>query len=105
MGLYADDAVFYSPDANPVSGRPAIRSLFDMVMKTYDADIQLRSTGLAVSDTLAYDGGDYVEVLTNRQTKAKANLRGSYLMVVRRAPDGPWRIVEHMWTQAPPVVQ
>jgi ketosteroid isomerase-like protein len=29
-------------------------------------------------------------------------LKGSYLMVFRHEPDGKWRIVQQVWTEAPP---
>ncbi len=102
IDLYTEDAVFFNPDGPRTDGKAAIRALFDMVMKGYDADIQLRSTGLAVSGDLAYDSGDYDETLTVRATHAKNILHGNYLMVLERGRDHQWRIVQHMWTQSAP---
>ena len=102
MSLYTQDAVFYSPGGPPVNGLSAIRALFSTVMKTYDSDVQLNSTGLAVSGDLAYDSGDYDETLTLRTTRTKSVLHGSYLMVLQRGKDQHWRIRQHMWTQVAP---
>lgn len=70
-------------------------------MKGYDADIQMRSTSLAVSEHLAYDSGDYQEVLTNRQSQARARIHDCYLMVLRQTAGGKWQIIQHMWTNTP----
>jgi len=100
MDLYTDDAIFFEPDGKRASGKAEIRTLFSTVMKTFNSAIHFKSAAAGVSRDLAYASGDFDEVLTTIATGAKINSRGSYLMVLKRQPDGKWKIVQHMWTQA-----
>jgi uncharacterized protein (TIGR02246 family) len=100
MDLYTDDAIFFEPDGKRATGKAEIRTLFRTVMKTFNSDIHFKSAAADVSGKLAYDSGDFEEVLTTIATGAKINSRGSYLMVLKRQPDGKWKIAQHMWTQA-----
>jgi len=101
MALYDANAVFYSPGEPPTAGLPAIRALFKTVMASYDSDINMQNTRIAISGELAYDSGEYQEVLTNRQTNAKLSIKGNYLAVLHRTAAGQWQIVQHMWTMRP----
>jgi len=103
VALYASDASFFDPQGGRKTGQAEIRSLFQSVMSSFNSDIQLRSIATMVSGNLAYDSGDFQETLVTIATRASAKLRGSYLMVLRRDADGHWRIVAHMWTEAPPL--
>ncbi len=100
MDLYTEDAIFFEPDGKRATGKAEIRTLFSTVMKTFDSDIHFKSAAEGVSGDLAYASGDFDEVLTTTATGAKINSRGSYLMVLKRQPDGKWKIAQHMWTQA-----
>jgi len=101
MALYAPDAVFLQPTAARVAGLPAIRALFVQVMAAVTSDPVLTSINLEVSGDLAYDSGEYSETLTNVATGQKTEAKGSYLMVLKRQPDGGWRIQQQMWSLYP----
>lgn len=102
MRLYTDDAMFFNPGGDHVDGKAAIRALFAGMMQAYDSDIRLLSRSTAISGHLAYDGGEFQETMTRRADGRAQPLHGSYLMVLRRGRDGHWRIVQQMWTGAPP---
>lgn len=102
MALYAEDAVFSSPDGADAVGKAQIRSLYEQVTRAFTSEITFESRSFKVSGSLAYDSGTYRETLTDAGTGAKVNLHGSYLMVLERGKDGTFRIVQHMWTNAPP---
>jgi uncharacterized protein (TIGR02246 family) len=98
MALYAPDAVFLSPAEPRVVGLPAIRNLFVKVMAAVTSNPTLRSINLEVSGDLAYDSGEYDETLTDVATAARTEVKGAYLMVLKRQPDGQWRIQQQMWS-------
>jgi uncharacterized protein (TIGR02246 family) len=102
MRLYADDAVFFNPGGDHVDGKAAIRALFAGMTQAFDSDIRLLSRSTAISGPLAYDSGEFQETMTRRADGRSQPLNGSYLMVLRRGKDGHWRIIQQMWTGAPP---
>lgn len=101
VALYADDAVFLQPTGETIAGKDAIRGLFRQVMAAVTSDPTLTSMRIDSSGNLAYDSGEYRETLTNVATGAKTEAHGSYLTVLKHQPDGKWRIVEQMWSEAP----
>jgi uncharacterized protein (TIGR02246 family) len=102
LALFTDDAAFLNPDGSRMAGKDAIRGLYQQIFATYSGDIVLDSKQIGVSGVLAYDSGLFHETLTTVKTGEKQQLKGSYLMVFRREPDGKWRIVQQVWTEAPP---
>ena len=96
LAWYADDAVFVSPDGGRFTGKPAIVGMFRKVASEYTADLKMHSVRPEQSATLGFDSGDYEETLTH--AGATRNVKGTYLIVFRRRPGGPWRIVEQTWT-------
>jgi uncharacterized protein (TIGR02246 family) len=99
LALYTEDASFMSPDAPRITGKEALRGLYRQVFAQITSDITLESKQTGYSGLLAYDSGDYHETLTPVQAGPAQTISGSYLMVLRREPDGKWRIVQQVWTQ------
>jgi uncharacterized protein (TIGR02246 family) len=102
LALFTDDAAFLNPDGTRMAGKDAIRGLYQQIFATYSGKILLDSKQIGVSGVLAYDSGAFRETLTTLKSGAKQDVKGSYLMVFRREPDGKWRIVQQVWTEAPP---
>jgi ketosteroid isomerase-like protein len=68
----------------------------------FDSDLTLHSQNLEVSGDLAYDSGDFQEILTTKATGAKINSKGSYLIIFERQSDGSWKIVQQVFTGIAP---
>jgi uncharacterized protein (TIGR02246 family) len=101
ISCYASDATFLQPTGERIEGIDAIRELYHKVVSTFDSDLVVRSRKLEVSADLAFDSGEYEEILTDRATAQKQHFRGQYVMVFRLGGDGHWRIIQHVWTVAP----
>jgi uncharacterized protein (TIGR02246 family) len=102
MALYEAQAAFFNPDGSHADGKPAIRALYQAVMRSYDSGLVFHSLHTQVSGALAYDSGDYEETLSPRDAGKPMALRGSYLTVLHRGRDGRWRIRQQMWSSQPP---
>jgi ketosteroid isomerase-like protein len=102
LKFYASDAVFLQPNGERITGPAALRALFEKVMSTYTSEIIFHSQNIETSGDLAYDSGDFEETLTTITTGAKANFKGSYLVVYRRQSKEDWRIVQQAWMGAQP---
>ena len=101
ISFYASDAVFLQPTGDRIEGIEAIRELYKKVVDTLDSDLQIKSRNLEVSTGLAFDSGEYEEILTDRATAQKQHFRGQYVMVFRLSSDGHWKIIQHVWTLVP----
>ena len=101
IGFYASDAAFLQPTGDRIEGIEAIRELYKKVASTFDSDLLLKSRNLEVSADLAFDSGEYEEILTDRATAQKQHFRGQYVMVFRLSSDGHWKIIQHVWTVVP----
>ncbi len=102
LKFYAPDAVFLQPTGERITGSAALRTLFQTVMATFNSDLTLYSQDLETSGDLAYDSGDFQELLTTIATGAKITAKGSYIIIFKRQPNGSWQIVQHVWIGAPP---
>lgn len=96
--LYAPDGSFLTRTTGRVTGRPAIRELFEKVLNSYSSNITLKSLRVEHSDDLAYDSGDFEETVTSISNGKQYQVKGNYLMVFRRGPGGTWLIVEQVMT-------
>jgi ketosteroid isomerase-like protein len=102
LKFYAPDAAFLQPNGDRITGSAALRSLFQNIMASFTSDLTLHSRNLEASGDLAYDSGDFEELLTNVATGAKIASKGSYVVIYKRQSDGSWKIVQHVWTGTPP---
>jgi uncharacterized protein (TIGR02246 family) len=101
VALYAPDAVFLTGTGDRISGRDAIRAVFQTAMKGHTSDLTPRSLVTEVSGDLAYDSGDYLETIIPASGVAKTELKGNYVIVFKRQRSGKWLIIEHVWTDKP----
>jgi|SRR5579863_754889 len=94
--LFALDGSFLSRTTGRVTGREAIRGLFEGVMKSYSSDITLTSLHMERSKDLAFDSGDFDETVTSISDGKQYQVQGSYLMVFKHQRDGGWLILEQV---------
>jgi uncharacterized protein (TIGR02246 family) len=99
VALYAEDAVFLTGQGDRFTGKSAIRDIFKKALETNKSNLTVRSVRSEVSDNLAYDSGEYHELITPIGGE-KRELTGNYIIVFRKE-NGKWLIVEHAWTDKP----
>ncbi len=96
---YTDDAEFVGSDGPAAKGRAAIEkalgTAFPMTMST-----TIDSHDLQVQGDMAYDYGEYTQEINPPKAKPKTE-HGYYLVVLRRQPDGSWKIARHVSTVPP----
>ena len=93
---YAPDAVFLPPGTR-ITGQPAIRDHFKMIISTFNSDLSLHSINTLQSGDIAYDSGDYQETMVQISDGSKHEYKGNYMVIYQRQKDGKWLIVQHMW--------
>lgn len=91
--LYSDDAVVSSPEGS-AEGREAIEELWTQQFPM-SSDLDVEAEDFASSGDLAYEIGRYSQTLTPPEGEPM-EVDGKYVIVLKRQPDGAWRIVRHM---------
>lgn len=98
--LYADDAVYLTPDGRRLGGRDAIASY---LAESFPAmsELEINSTRTFTGEDIAVDVGEYTASVTAEGGEASEG-SGFYTVVTRRQADGSWKIVSHMSSSTEP---
>jgi len=88
LAFVADDAVIMPPDEAPISGMAAIRPRYEVVYGRWAFNFAARVDEIVVAGDLAFLRAFYDETVTPRGEGEPIDFSGSWLMVLRRQPDG-----------------
>ena len=101
---YADDAASMIPDMALMTGKDEIRAGLKEEFADPNASLNFHPTKVEVSKAsdLAYSQGVYTFVSTDPKTKKMMTESGNYVEVYKKQPDGTWKVVEDIATQAAP---
>jgi ketosteroid isomerase-like protein len=97
--LYTRDAVIFPERSPAISGHDALRAYWKHGPGQKVTRHLLIPTQVTVDGKHAYDHGMY-EIAGERNGKAWGPVRGKYLVVWRREPDG-WKMHLDMWNSGP----
>ena len=100
MALYADDAVLLPPDEKAVSGRESIRPRFQSLFNQFNPELSISHDEIMTDGDWAFARGKTTGKMTPRNGGADGTVDYKYLMILRRQPDGTWRIARLMWSEA-----
>jgi uncharacterized protein (TIGR02246 family) len=102
LSYYAADAMLLPPGEPPVQGGDAIRSRYEALFGAFDPRIEARVEEACAAEGFAYVRGRNGGTLAPRAGGAPRRLDDVYLMLLRREPDGGWKITRLMWHAASP---
>jgi uncharacterized protein (TIGR02246 family) len=94
----ADDAVIMPPDEPPIIGIDAIRPRYAAVFEAYSFRFTGRAEDITVAGRLAVVRASIEETLTPTSGGEPTNLRGAWLLVLKKQPDGSWKLWRNMWS-------
>jgi uncharacterized protein (TIGR02246 family) len=97
LDYYAEDAILMPPGEPPVTDRAEIRNRYDTLFGGFDPKIETHVDEICVEGALAVVRGHNGGWLVAREVGRTRQLNDVYLMVLRRDPDGTWRITRLMW--------
>ena len=106
---YADDASLFVPRRPVLAGKEAIRNFLKESMAVGDPNLSesIAATKLEVSRAgdLAYTQGTYTATGTDPATKKVLTMKGKYVTVFKKQPDGSWKAVADIFNaDGPPTV-
>lgn len=97
--LYAEDGKVLPPNMPTVTGRAAIRDFWKFAMDM-GASANLEPAELAVEGGLAWERGAITITMQAGTPQEKAT-KGKYVTVMKRQPDGAWKLVLDIWNSDP----
>lgn len=101
--LYASDATLL-PYNEPVAKGEAMKKYNDDMTNSFTGPTKLTTTAVEGRGDLAYAVGTYRATLTPKKAGAKPlpTEEGKYVEVLKKQPDGSWKIIYDIWnTNAP----
>jgi uncharacterized protein (TIGR02246 family) len=102
--FYADDAVLFPNNSPPIIGKEAIKSGFQSFFEKASVKGSSEIVELEVAGDWGYMRGTYTTKVIPKAAGGSAEEdRGSWLWIVRRQPDGSWKIFRAMGASEPAV--
>jgi uncharacterized protein (TIGR02246 family) len=99
---WAENGVSMPPDGPPLIGKEAIRSDYQAAIEGWDIQISHRIEDVTVSGEMALVVATFDETLTPRAGGDPTELHGRWLLVLKKQPDGSWKVWRDMWSYFPP---
>jgi len=103
---YADDGKLFFPDAPMVAGLPAINATIKDMLQDPSAtyyDTEPSKVEVSKAGDMAYSYGAGTLTFTDPASKKVVTLKGKYVEVYKRQPDGKWKDVADIYNEdAPP---
>lgn len=96
--LYDDEAVWLPPHGDLVRGKNAILSRYRNTFERLTPELSFLSDETHVFGDWAFDRGTTNGKLIPRDGSKPINVNDKYLMILRRSPEGAWRIARLMWS-------
>jgi ketosteroid isomerase-like protein len=94
---YTEDAEAFPPNSEVVKGRPALQKLWQSVLDSGIAAIELKTTEVEAESNLAYEVGTYAM----KTKEGNVADRGKYCVVWKRV-NGQWLLHRDIWTTSLP---
>ena len=102
LDLYAPEPVFLPASGERWAGKDTIAAHFFHGLSQFNPHIELHSARSIASGDLAFDSGTFDQTITAPDGSSPMRLRGNYLFVFQRQPDGQWKILEQSFTEFDP---
>jgi ketosteroid isomerase-like protein len=93
---FTEDGIYMWPDAPAIVGREALTQWFEQRFQLVHVQLGNRSEELVISGNWAFDRGTYTAWIKPKDGVQIDTVVGKYLNVLRRQPDGSWRVARRI---------
>ena len=94
--LYTDDAIMLPAHQPAVEGRQAIQASLQTTFQSHTAKMVITPLETQVFGDWAYDRGAFSVTVTPKAGGKPVEDAGKYLVMLKRLPDGSWRVHRHI---------
>jgi uncharacterized protein (TIGR02246 family) len=105
IGRFTEDGIYMWPDVPSIEGREALQEWFQNRFAAVDVRLESTTEEIEVFGDWAFERGSYVAHIRPKGTEEAETLRGKHLNILRRQPDGSWRIARRMRNRDHPAKQ
>jgi uncharacterized protein (TIGR02246 family) len=102
--LYTEDATLLPPDSDMVKGRERIEALWKGSLQMGVKEAVLTTVDISSHGDLAYEIGTVV-LKVQPEGQEPAELKGKYVVVWKKTPEGVWKMHVDIWNGGPPATQ
>jgi uncharacterized protein (TIGR02246 family) len=97
--FYTSDAVLMPPGAPAQHGAEEIKKFFTAMTSAVSGPFELNTTAVDGRGDLAFSTGTYKVTFTPKKAGAKPmpTEEGKYVGVMKKQPDGSWKLVYDIW--------
>jgi uncharacterized protein (TIGR02246 family) len=98
--FYASDAVLLPPGSPPLKGSEEIGKFFSGMTSSVSGPFELKTSAVEGRGDLAFSTGEYTATLTPKKAgKPMPTETGKYLGVMKKQPDGSWKLIYDIWNE------
>ncbi len=103
LGLYTDDASLYPPNLAIVTGKEAIRTHYSQLVESpgFVTSPETTNVGISSAGDLAYSAGTSEDTINDSEGNPVTE-RGKWVVVLKKQPDGTWKVVIDIWNSDGP---
>jgi uncharacterized protein (TIGR02246 family) len=101
LALYADDPLSMPP-SDAVMNRQDTRAMLETFFGENDVQVTLQADEIVVAGDLGVLRLSYSESWTPRGEGEAGEQEGTWLVLLRKQPDGSWKLWRDMWSAVPP---
>lgn len=98
-GLITRDGIWMPPGEPTVFGQGNIKTRYTKIFTNVSSKFELKAGDIQLLGDWAYLSGDWSRVDTPKAGGAVKNISGHYLLIVKKQPDGTWKIARDIWNE------
>jgi uncharacterized protein (TIGR02246 family) len=102
LSLWTDDGVQLPPGEPPVVGKDQIRARNKGVVDKFTFNMSITNEEAGVAGDWAFARGRYTATLTPKKPGQAVPIDGKYMTILRRQPDGTWKIYRDIFNSNVP---
>jgi ketosteroid isomerase-like protein len=103
--LTTDGHVMLPPNREPVVGKPANDAMHGSAFERFDYREMWTPVETDIDGDLAFQRGTFTVIATPRSRGDRVVVRGSFMRIYQRQPDGAWRMTRDMFNSSAPLTQ
>lgn len=103
VNRFTEDGIYMWPGEPTIEGHDALRAWFQNRFSKVDVDLESESLELQVFGDWAFERGTSVARIIRKNSNQVQIVRGKYINILRKQPDGSWRIARRIRNNDHPV--
>ena len=105
VSRFTEDGIYMWPDGPSIEGHEALREWFQRRFARVDVRLENETKEIEVFGEWAFERGTYVAHIRPKTGDGAEVVRGKYVNILRRQPDGSWRIARSIRNRDHPAGQ